>query len=302
MKKKSTFSDIPESETSASDSITSKMLTQLLLHLEPPTIAEARPPILHSVSSTSLREFVSAFRNYSLVGGTRSALSFLHSDVILYFQTVLAVDLSVLDSDSVISQFRSTYAPTQSEYISLLSDLAMQSTTPDTFDKGAVDDYSMHFFAFLSDNPDIKSFLEEERLVECYFSGILPPTLRKQCKSHRLKTMKRAISLLSDRLEEFSNHQRISTFEASLTSRSHKKSFPTPSAEVKALSSVSATSDSARISIDSGASNNFINPQIPLTDFRKTAPVSVVKWPIGASRHKCFFERLPRFIQPFIQE
>ena len=160
---------VPESETSASDSVSSKMLTQLLLHLEPPSVTEARPPILHSVSSTSLREFVSAFRNYSLLGGTRSAVSFLHSDVILYFQTVLDVDLSGLDSDSVLSQFRSTYAPTQSEYISLLSDLAMQSSTPDTFDKGAVNDYSMHFSAFLTDNPDIKSCLEEERLVECYW-------------------------------------------------------------------------------------------------------------------------------------
>jgi hypothetical protein len=74
-----------------------------------------------------LRQFVSAFRNYSLLGGTRSAASFLHSDVILYFQTMLGVDLSELSSDGGLLQFRSFYAP---------------------------NDYSMHFFAFLSDNPD----------------------------------------------------------------------------------------------------------------------------------------------------
>jgi hypothetical protein len=86
--------------------------------------------------------------------------------------------------------------------------------------------------------------------------------------------MKRAISFLNEQLDAFSTHQRISAFEASLATRSRKKSSPTSSAEVKALSSVS-TSDSARILIDSGASCNFINPKIPLSNFRKTTPVSV---------------------------
>ncbi len=120
MKKSDIFSqtsNVPNAENSASDSISSKMLSQLLLHPEPPTITQARPSILHSVSSTSLREFVSLFRNYILLGGTRSAVSFLHSDVILYFQTALNIDISNLDSESVLSQFRRTYAPTQSEYI-----------------------------------------------------------------------------------------------------------------------------------------------------------------------------------------
>ena len=144
------------------------MLTQLIMHLEPPCITEARPPILHSVLSPSLRQFVSAFRNYSLLGGTRPAASFLHSDVNIYFQTMLGVDLSELSSDDVLTQFRNLYAPKRSEYISLLTDLAMQSQTPDIFDKGAVNDYSMHFFAFLSDNPDVKSCLEEDLLVELF--------------------------------------------------------------------------------------------------------------------------------------
>jgi hypothetical protein len=90
-----------------------------------------------------LRQFVSAFRNYSLLGGTRSAASFLHSDVVTYFQTMLGVDLSELSSDGVLSQFRKLYAPMRSEYINLLSDLAMLSTTPDMFDKSAVNEYSL---------------------------------------------------------------------------------------------------------------------------------------------------------------
>ena len=217
MKKSDIFSQsskVPNAETSVPDSISSKMLSQLLLHLEPPSITQARPSILHSVSSTSLREFVSLFRNYILLGGTRSAVSFLHSDVILYFQTALNIDISNLDSESVLSQFRRTYAPTQSEYISLLNDLAIQSSTPDTFDKDAV-----NFFALLSDNPDIKSCLEEERLVECFFSGLIPTALRNACKSRRLKTMKTAVSFLNDLVLEFAVHKRISAFEASLTSR-----------------------------------------------------------------------------------
>jgi hypothetical protein len=99
------------------------------------------------------------------MGGTHSCASFLHLDAILYFHTMLGKDLSELSSDGVLSQFRSFYAPKRSEYIALLTDLAMQSTTPDNFDKGAVNDYSMHFFAFLSDNPDVKSCLEEDLLL-----------------------------------------------------------------------------------------------------------------------------------------
>ena len=58
------------------------------------------------------------------------------------------------------------------------------------------------------------------------------------------------------------------TQAASIASRSHK------STHVQALSSVSS-SDSANIVIDSGASNTFMNPKIPLFNIRKTTPVVV---------------------------
>ena len=141
---------VSEPGTSATGDLSSKLLTQLLTLLEPVAVSQARPAILHSVSAPSLRQFVSAFRNYSMVGGTRPAVSFLHSDVTLYFQTPLGLDFSsddYLDSDVLLSVFRNTYAPKRSEYLSLLTDLKLQSSALESFDKGAVNDYTMRFCA-----------------------------------------------------------------------------------------------------------------------------------------------------------
>ena len=62
---------VSEPGTSATGDLSSKMVTQLLTLLEPVAVSQARPAILRSVSAPSLRQFVSAFRNYSMVGGTR---------------------------------------------------------------------------------------------------------------------------------------------------------------------------------------------------------------------------------------
>ncbi len=112
---------------------------------EPPTVSQSRPYILHSVAEPALRTFVTSFMNYQQMGGTHSARSFLHSDVIEFFlntgQTNFR-DENFEDSSAVLSVLRSHYAPRRTDYFDIMKELKMVSADPNTFDKGAVNDYN----------------------------------------------------------------------------------------------------------------------------------------------------------------
>ena len=176
--------------SSKESDISVSTITRLLSNMEPPNVAQARPPIVTSVSAAVLQNFVTSYKNYWQLGGIQSARSFLHSSVIQFFATVLSVDLSAErfeDSNMVLQEIQRHYAPTRFDYINLLQDVAMKAKDLDMFDKDAVNDYIMRFLTCLSDHPAIISEVEADVIADTFFAGVLPLSLRMACKKQKIK-------------------------------------------------------------------------------------------------------------------
>ena len=203
-------------------------VTQLLSILEPPHVAQARPMPLTSVSRVALKSFVTTFKNYKKLGGNQLARSFLHSDVIRYFATVISVDLTgdtFDDSEEVLAILQRQYAPKRFDYITLLKSVAMKASDPDTFDNDAVNDYLMRYLTCLDDHSAIRIAVEEDVITDLFFSGILPHSLRVACKSQKIKTLSKAIKVLTEHLDAFETHQLVATW-TNVTAKTPKPPKP----------------------------------------------------------------------------
>ena len=143
--------DLPAPSKHSDETFSS--IEQLYSLLEPTNIHQARPSILSTVDDDALRSFASSFKTYRQLGGRHPARTFLHPDIVLFFSTILSIDLmdrKFDDSEALLSVFEQKYAPRSSDYVKLLRGLKMKHSDPDLFDKGAVENIYIIFFCALS--------------------------------------------------------------------------------------------------------------------------------------------------------
>ena len=120
-----------------------------------------------------MKKFVSDFNNYVMHGGTLSADTFIHGDVISFFLRTRMVDLSSKrfkgKSDDVIQFLKNVYK-SDVDYLTVLASLAMPSMT--RYDRDLIDTYQMKYFAALDEYRDEYMRLEQSAVVDISFQGI----------------------------------------------------------------------------------------------------------------------------------
>ena len=166
------------------------------------TTSSARPAILKGCTMSEVKKFVSDFNNYAMHGGTMTADTFIHADVISFFHKTRTIDLSSKKfkgkSDEVVQFLKSIYK-SNVDCLTVLASLAMPSSVT-RYDRDSIDTYQMKYFATLDEYRDEYLQLEQSAVVDIFFQGIQPASLREMCARHRKKTIAEAVQLLQSEL------------------------------------------------------------------------------------------------------
>ena len=140
-------------------------LIEALSRVDFSTVAP-RPQILQGCTESDFKNFVKAFEQYELQGGTLPAITFVHVDVVVFFRHTKHVDLSAdeyRDSPTFIAFIKSTYEKVF-DYFSILSTVAMPPSS--VYDRDAINTYQMRFFSLMTLHADIEKLDAEASSCE----------------------------------------------------------------------------------------------------------------------------------------